>query len=143
MPLNTRYRSFNDSSFLPTGVKWLLISNVVIFLLYYIGPEALKENALMFSLVPVMVLKHFAIWQLATYMFLHGGIEHILFNMLALWMFGMTLEQDWGTRRFLKYYFLCGIGAGLCDVALNGFMGHLVPHTLGASCPIYVLLLAF
>lgn len=143
MRYNTRYRSFNDSSFLPTGVKWLLISNVVIFLLYYIGPEAVKENALMFSLVPEAVLKHFAIWQLATYMFLHGGIEHILFNMLALWMFGTTLEQDWGTRRFLKYYFLCGIGAGLCDVAVNGFIGHWGTHTIGASGAIFGLLIAF
>src|SRR2546421_8866110 len=130
MRYNTRYRSFNDSSFLPTGVKWLLISNVVIFLLFYIGPEAVKENALMLSLVPVMVLKHFAIWQLATYMFLHGGIEHILFNMLALWMFGTTLEQDWGTRRFLKYYFLCGIAAGICDVVVNGLVGNWGTHTI-------------
>src|SRR5260370_811516 len=143
MRYDTRYRSFNTSGYLPTGVKWLLIANTGMFLLYYLAPASLAPHLLMLSLAPAAVLKHFAIWQLATYMFLHGGIEHILFNMLALWMFGMTLEQDWGTRRFLKYYFLCGIGAGLCDVALNGFMGHLVPHTLGASCPIYVLLLAF
>src|SRR6266568_3904514 len=135
MRYNTQYRSYNSSSYLPTGVKWLLISNVAIFLLYYIAPVSVKENLLMLSLAPVMVLQHFAIWQLATYMFLHGGIEHILFNMLALWMFGMTLEQDWGTRRFLKYYFLCGIGAGLCDVALNGFMGNWGTHTIGASEP--------
>src|SRR5260370_24517617 len=143
MGYNTRYRSFNDSSFLPTGVKWLLISNVVIFLLFYIAPEAVKENALMLSLVPVMVLKHFAIWQLATYMFLHGGIEHILFNMLALWMFGTPLEQDWGTRRFLKYYFICGIGAGLFDLALNILLGNWRNTTIGASGAIYGLLLAF
>jgi membrane associated rhomboid family serine protease len=128
---------------MPTGVKWLLIANVAIFLLFYIGPEVVKENLLMLSLAPVMVLKHFAIWQLVTYMFLHGGIEHILFNMLALWMFGTTLEQDWGTRRFLKYYFLCGIGAGLCDVAVNGLLGHWSTHTIGASGAIFGLLIAF
>src|SRR6266571_6841893 len=102
MRYDTRYRSFNQSSYLPTGVKWLLISNVGIFLLYYLIPS-LAQHLLMFSLVPVMVVKHFFIWQLATYMFLHGGVEHILFNMLALWMFGKTLEREWGTRRFLKY----------------------------------------
>ena len=61
----------------------------------------------------------FTVWQLVTYLFLHGGIWHLLFNMLTLWMFGMQLERDWGTRRFLKYYFICGIGAGLCDVLLH------------------------
>jgi membrane associated rhomboid family serine protease len=63
--------------------------------------------------------------------------------MLALWMFGSVLERDWGTRRFLKYYFLCGIGAGICDVALNGIMGHWNTHTIGASGAIFGLLLAF
>ena len=55
---------------------------------------------------------HLAIYQLVTYLFLHGGFWHLLFNMFTLWMFGATLERDWGTRRFLKYYFLCGIGRG-------------------------------
>ena len=64
MRYNTQYRYHNSSSYLPTGVKWLLISNVAIFLLYYIAPVSVKENLLMLSLAPVMVLKHFAIWQL-------------------------------------------------------------------------------
>ena len=79
------------------------------------------------ALAPVAVVKHFAIWQLVTYLFLHGGIWHLLFNMLALWMFGTPLERDWGTRRFLKYYFICGIGAGICDVLAecrNGQLGN-------------------
>src|SRR5258707_15882074 len=63
--------------------------------------------------------------------------------MLAVWFLGMTREQEGGPRRFLKYYFLCGIGAGLCDVALNGFMGNWDTHTIGASGAIYGLLLAF
>jgi membrane associated rhomboid family serine protease len=143
MRYNTRYRSFGTSNSIPTGVKWLLLANVALFLLLYLGGRSVSEHLLMFSLVPVMVLKHFFIWQLATYMFLHGGIEHILFNMLALWMFGSILERDWGTRQFLKYYFLCGIGAGLCDVILNGIMGNWGTHTIGASGAIYGLLLAF
>src|SRR2546430_13033057 len=117
-----RATGYSWSAYFPLGVKWLLISNTAIFVLCFLFPS--RSVFQWFALSPEMVLKQFAVWQLVTYMFLHGGIEHILFNMLALWMFGMTLEQDWGTRRFLKYYFLCGIGAGLCDVALNGFMGN-------------------
>ena len=69
------------------------------------------------------MVSYFALWQLVTYLFIHGGISHLLFNMLALWMFGVPLEQTWGTKRFLNYYFLCGIGAGLCDVALHAAAG--------------------
>ena len=84
------------------------------------------------------------VWQLATYLFLHGGIWHLIFNMLTLWMFGSPLEGDWGTRRFLKYYFICGIGAGLFDLALNILFGHWNEHhTIGASGAIYGLLVAF
>src|SRR5438309_730184 len=91
-------------------------------------PAALMAGALgadfpILALAPRAVVYHFALWQLFTYLFLHGGIGHLLFNMLSLWMFGSMLEQDWGTRRFLKYYFLCGVGAGLCDVAVNALMG--------------------
>jgi len=142
MAYQTRYRSFTITDYLPNGVKWLLIVNVALFVLYDVFPS-LAEHMLLLSLVPIMVIRHFAIWQLVTYMFLHGGISHILFNMLALWMFGAVLERDWGTRFFLKYYFLCGIGAGLCDVALNAIMGNWGTHTIGASGAIYGLLMAF
>ena len=142
MPYNTRYRSLGISGYLPPGVKWLLIANVALFLPSYLFPS-LDEHMVLLSLIPVMVVKHFAIWQLVTYMFLHAGVLHILFNMLALWMFGSALESDWGTRQFLKYYFLCGIGAGLCDVTLNGLLGHWDTRTVGASGAIYGLLLAF
>ncbi|MEN6604580.1 MAG: rhomboid family intramembrane serine protease, partial [Bryobacteraceae bacterium] len=68
---------------------------------------------------------------------------HILFNMLTLWMFGVDLERDWGTRRFLRYYFLCGIGAGVCVVVANWIAGSLGARTIGSSGAIYGLLLAF
>ena len=57
-------------------------------------------------------------WRLVTYMFLHAGIFHILFNMLALWMFGTELERIWGTRYFLKFYFVTGIGAARADAVV-------------------------
>jgi membrane associated rhomboid family serine protease len=78
-------------------------------------------------------------------MFLHDpyGFAHILFNMLALWMFGTDLERDWGTKPFLKYYFVCGVGAGVCVVVANLFFGNLDSRTIGASGAIYGVLLAF
>jgi membrane associated rhomboid family serine protease len=71
------------------------------------------------------------------------GFFHILFNMFTLWMFGSDLERSWGTRFFLKYYFICGIGAGILDVAANVATGNLNVRTIGASGAIYGLLLAF
>src|SRR5437879_1590606 len=142
MPYKARYRTFYRSDSLPPAVKWLLIANIALFLPFNLIPSV-AQHMLMLALVPVMVLQHFAIWQLATYMFLHAGLMHILFNMLTLWWAGSALERDWGTRGFLKYYFLCGIGAGLCDVVLNGLMHNWGTHTVGASGAIYGLLLAF
>ena len=129
--------------YFPTGVKWLLIANVVMFLLTYLGGARFRADFLLLGLAPVAVVKSFAVWQLFTYLFIHGGFAHLLFNMLSLWMFGSPLERDWGTRRFLKYYFLCGVGAGLCDVAINAAMGNWFTRTIGASGAIYGLLLAF
>jgi membrane associated rhomboid family serine protease len=143
---STRYRLntiFSSSNF-PKGVKWLLISNTAVFVLSYLAHQASFGDIFnLLALVPRAVVYHFAIWQLATYLFLHGGIWHLLFNMLTLWMFGVTLERDWGTRRFLKYYFLCGIGAGLCDVTVNALLGNWGTSTIGASGAIYGVLLAF
>ena len=88
------------------------------------------------------VVHNFTVWQFVTYLFLHGGIWHLIFNMLTLWMFGTPLEQDWGTRRFLKYYFICGIGAGtVATWLLNVLLGVWNTHTIGASGAIYGLLL--
>jgi membrane associated rhomboid family serine protease len=124
-------------------VKWLLIVNTAVFLFTTLFARQFGDDFRLLALTPVAVVKHFAIWQLATYLFLHGGITHLLFNMLALWMFGTPLESDWGTRPFLKYYFICGIGAGVCDVAMNAIMGNWLTSTIGASGAIYGLLLAF
>jgi len=129
-----------------TGVKWLLIINVALFVAYFLAANtALEQIFLPFALVPKSVLGHLAIWQLFTYMFLHSpfGFGHILMNMLMLWMFGTALEGTWGTRRFLQYYFFCGVGAGICVVVLNLFAGSLNTRTIGASGAIYGLMLAF
>jgi membrane associated rhomboid family serine protease len=141
-PRYTYRRSFFHGYF-PTGVKWLLIVNTAVFILTGLLGNSFADDISLLALAPVAVVYHFAIWQLVTYLFLHGGVWHLVFNMLTLWMFGSPLERDWGTRRFLKYYFICGIGAGLCDVLLNAMLGHWNTRTIGASGAIYGLLLAF
>ncbi len=136
-------RSSFFNSYFPTGVKWLIVSNVAIFVILTLFGRWIGDDLRLLALAPRAVVSYFALWQLVTYLFIHSGISHLLFNMLALWMFGVPLEQTWGTKRFLKYYFLCGIGAGLCDVALHAAVGDWGTRTVGASGAIYGLLMAF
>jgi len=95
----------------------------------------------LFALSAAAAVHNLYIWQLFTYMFMHAGVLHLLFNMFALWMFGSALERDWGTRRFLKYYFYCGIAAGLCVLATDLLVHDTL--TLGASGAIFGVLVAF
>src|SRR5690242_18135122 len=97
------------------ALKALIGVNVLAFLAQIFFPIVTD----VLGLRPVFVLRGFWVWQLATYMFLHGGIFHILFNMLALWMFGAELERIWGTRYFLKFYFVTGVGAGALTVLFS------------------------
>ncbi len=147
MRYDTRYRTasslFNWS--FPTGVKWLVISNVALYFIFFLIHRTSGDGLFIpFELVPTMVL-HGAVWQLATYLFLHSPTDvwHIVFNMLTLWMFGAPIEETWGTRRFLHFYFLCGVGAGVCVVLVNAALGNLYQPTIGASGAIFGLLLAF
>ena len=94
------------------------------------------------GLIPLMVWKKYFLWQLFTYIFLHGGFSHILFNLLALWMFGGELENYWGSKKFLFYFFFCGIGAGICTVLFTPDIYQRIP-VIGASGAIYGILLAF
>ena len=122
-------------------VKILIAVNVGVFLLQTLA-HLLGTNFIevYFGLVPSLVTHDYMFWQLATYMFLHGGFFHILFNMLTLYMFGNDLERYWGTDRFLKYYFITGIGAGVCSWLVSP---NSVSITIGASGAIYGLLLAY
>jgi membrane associated rhomboid family serine protease len=145
-----RYPSPSTSSFsfgpggISTALKALIAANVVMFLATTFVPQL----TLLLGLRPVAVLGSLQVWQLVTYMFLHGGIFHILFNMLALWMFGTELERIWGTRYFLKYYFVTGVGAGALTVlfSLLPFEFARTVHDgviIGASGAVYALLLAY
>ncbi len=126
---------------LPKAVKFLLIANAVVFMVMMLFPYW-SWNYL-FGLVPSLVNRGF-VWQFVTYMFLHGGFMHILFNMFALWMFGTELEYNWGTRDFLLFYFVCGIGGGLL-VWITAMLGFSAMNgaTIGASGAIFGLLVAF
>ena len=144
MAIGTRSyaRGFLSSGGLPPGIRGLLISNVAIFLLYYFAGSGLSAVFSLAVLRPVDVATRLYVWQLVTYMFLHQGIAHILFNMLALWMFGTEFERLWGTRQFLKFYFFCGVGAGLCVIVGNYLFGNPNVGTVGSSGAIYGILLA-
>jgi membrane associated rhomboid family serine protease len=127
-----------------TALKALIAANAVVFVAQLLSPAVTE----LFGLRPFFVLHRFALWQVVTYMFLHGGFFHIIFNMLALWMFGAELEQVWGTRYFLKFYFVSGIGAGVLTVLFSllpfGFAQQLqFANVIGASGAIYGLLLAY
>jgi len=131
------YGAFGGFGAFPPVIKNLLIINLLVFL-----GQFLAQGQLMtwFALWP---LSHgFQVHQLVSYSFLHGGITHIFFNMFALWMFGMQIENTWGSRRFLIYYGACVIGAGLVQLASTYFSGGVWP-TVGASGGVFGILLAF
>jgi membrane associated rhomboid family serine protease len=142
-----RYPSGVGYSFGPGGitpaVKILIITNVVLFAMNLIVGEAMTISL---GLTPQAVFEQLALWQPLTYMFLHstGGLTHILFNMLALWMIGTDLERTWGTRFFVKYYLVTGIGAAATSLLLSIFSNTIYyTNVVGASGAIYGLLLAF
>jgi membrane associated rhomboid family serine protease len=122
-------------------VNALLAANITVFILQLLMRGSLEFGFLQtFGLVPAKVLPQFHLWQFGTYMFLHGGFWHLAFNMFALWMFGAEIENYWGRRTFLNYYFVCGLGGGLIYTLTS--WGSPVP-LVGASGAIFGLLLAY
>ncbi len=150
-PRSYGYR-FRWGGLLTPAIKTLLIANTAVFLVQtlvrLIWGEGVHFGLIKwFGLVPAAVTHLLRIWQPFTYLFLHGNLWHLLMNMLVLWMFGRDLEQAWGKRRFFRYYFIAGVGAGLINVVVKTiplFFGgepSYVP-TIGASGAIYGVLLA-
>ncbi len=149
---------------LPTVVKNLLIINVLMYLATF---TLQKFNIDLNNILGLHFFKAsgFRPYQIVTYMFMHGNFEHLFFNMFALWMFGANMENIWGSKRFLIFYMVCGLGAGLCQEAVQyvqyaaqladyqnvNMGGAIIPMdqylnlmtTVGASGAIYGLLLAF
>ncbi len=143
---------FNWSGFITPAVKILVLANAGVFLFQtltalLVGTRASSWITRAFGLVPVDFAFRGFLWQPFTYMFLHGGLFHILINMLMLWMFGRDLELNWGRRRFYSFYFTCGIGAGLINVAVKLLLslegiGRSDVATIGASGAIFGILIA-
>jgi membrane associated rhomboid family serine protease len=140
--------------YITPGVKLLVIANVAVFvfeafLYYFWGPSGYQQFVKWFGLVPAAVVPLMRVWQPFTYLFLHEVtyIWHLIVNMLMLWMFGRELELVWGKNRFLRYYFLTGVGAGIINVivkTLPTLWGH--PYsfapTIGASGAVFGLMIA-
>lgn len=137
---------------IPPITRYLIIANVAVFFICLLFPTVhyflVKEGAL----YPVFYNEygslhfnlHFKLWQLVSYMFLHADFSHIFFNMFSLWMFGRIIEQTLGTKRFLAFYFISGIGAGLCQIIMQMFTENSpFAATIGASGACYGILLAF
>ncbi len=124
---------------LTPATRALIVVNVLVFLLEQV---AMRPMLVYFALWPPGPESPFHGWQLVTYAFLHAGLAHIFFNMFALYVFGPALEQYWGPRRYLVYYFICVIAAGATQLAVENAFGNGGP-TIGASGGIFGILLAF
>jgi membrane associated rhomboid family serine protease len=131
-----RYR-FSLGYGLTPVIKNLMIIMGAVFLLQMLVSGWIE---LYFGLVPILVWRKYFLWQLLTYIFLHGDFLHILFNLFSLWMFGGELENYWGSKKFLFYFLFCGIGAGFCTVVFTPY--QFIP-VIGASGAIFGILLAF
>ena len=136
---------------LPPVTQALLIANVVVFLLQMAVGDAALAKLMLWPIGdgtydPSSRGYHFLPWQLLTYGFMHGSFTHMLFNMIALYMFGAALEYTWGAKRFLTYYLVCVVGAGLLQLLVGWWTmsngGNAYP-TVGASGGVFGLLLAY
>ncbi len=137
---------------MPPVTKALLIANGLVFLLQQILGDQTFSPFMLWPLGDGGLdaftpgSQTFLPWQLLTYGFLHGSFAHVAFNMLALVMFGAPLEHTWGTKRFLTYYLVCVVGAGICQLAVASWMvhqgGEMYP-TIGASGGVFGLLFAY
>ena len=126
----------------PPVVKNLIIANCIIFLALMLLPRfgyVAEEYGVLYWFGSEM----FHSWQYITYMFLHASTSHLFFNMFALWMFGRTLEYELGSRRFLTYYIVCGVGAALVQMGVVCLTHEYNIQLLGASGAVMGLLLAF
>lgn len=127
----------------PEATRNIIIINIVVFLATWIGERFLHSNVMMqlFALYPIQS-HFFHWWQPVTYMFMHGGFWHILFNMYTLYIFGCVVENIIGTRKFITFYTICGLGAAAMQLLVQQLTHDFAP-TVGASGSIYGVLIAF
>lgn len=143
-------KAINHISLLPPIIKLLLISNILVFLFELYAANQLITVFALWPVVPDQLafnsqINSFKLWQLISYSFLHGNLTHLLLNMYALWLFGVQLENLWGSRIFAIYYFVCVIGAGLVQLLVSnlGIQDGAYYPTIGASGGVFGVLLAF
>lgn len=148
-----RRYNFDWRGFITPGVKLIVLTCAGVFLIQTLLQILVNPHfeyhwfKQIFGLIPSAVIPGLRVWQPVTYIFLHGGIGHLLINMLWLWMFGRELELVWGKRRFLNFFFLCGVGAGLIELVVKtipvlfGRPPSDIP-TIGASGAIFGILAA-
>ena len=136
MYYQSQHMTFGGRGITP-AIKLLLIVNTVVFAIQSFTDERITW---LFGLVPRLIWQDHYVWQLFTYQFLHGGLFHLLFNMLALWMFGCDLERRWGSAFFLKYFFISAVGGGLLNTLVAP---NQIAPSIGASGGIYGILLAY
>jgi len=141
-------RIVNSYSLVPDVVKFLLITNGLMFVLEMsMGSQLITALALWPLNTPAYLgfglsQAHFQLFQLVSYGFLHGSVLHLFLNMYALWLFGSRMENVWGARAFAFYYFVCLLGAGAVQLLVSTLSGEYYP-TIGASGGVFGLLLAF
>ena len=113
-------------------------------ILVFAAQQLLSYRAVMLYLAlnPARVLQG-AVWQFVTYMFVHGGVSHLLFNMLALFLFGYQIEREMGSKEFILYYLTCGVFAGVCSFATYLLTGAFSVFLIGASGAVFAVQLAF
>ena len=131
--------AYDPTGVFPPTIKWLMIANGGVFVVDVLM-RALMGMTLVgvLGLTPEWVIERGWVWQPLTYMFVHGGFFHLLFNMFVLWMFGGEIERLWGSAEFLRYYVLCGLGA-----AVLSFIGFYHSTVVGASGAVFGILIAF
>lgn len=158
-----RPTGFGGFSVFPPVIKNLLILNGIVYLVANLILANLSVNGIpaeviitrYFALIPIsgytmgitsageLLIASFYPWQLITYQFLHGSFSHILFNMFALWMFGMEIENIWGSKKFLLFYLLCGVGGAVLQLVAQFVLNLSMAPTVGASGAIFGVMVAF
>ncbi|MGB9561555.1 MAG: rhomboid family intramembrane serine protease, partial [bacterium] len=116
---------------------WATKSIIILSFISLLAQQIYPKLIYYFGLNPVRLFENGWVWQPITYQFLHGGVLHLLFNMFLLWFLGRRLEEIWGSGKFLRYYLICGIGAGLLSAVVSP------ATTIGASGAIYGILVAY
>jgi membrane associated rhomboid family serine protease len=139
--MNILRRSFRYVNF--NAVYWLIGINVLIFAMTRLfGADFRYFLVTRMSMIPAMVV-HGWVWTFVTYMFMHGGFSHILFNMLGLFIFGIHVERQMGSKEFLLYYFVTGVLAGVFSFLVYYFTGNYVVALMGASGALFAVELAY